>query len=46
MYYGHIGGYLRIRMVARKMSASLASAGLEEGVQKHQHEVRLDERII
>ena len=44
--YGHIRGSLRFRMVARETSESLVSAVSEVGVWKHQHEVRLGQRII
>ena len=46
IYYGHIKGSLRLRMVAWKTSEPLASARLEVGVRKHQHEVWLGQRII
>ena len=46
IYYDHITGSLRVLMVARETSAPLASARLEVGVRKHQHEVRLGQRII
>ena len=46
IYYDQITGSLRVLMVARETSAPLASARLEVRVRKHQHEVRLGQRII